>query len=367
MNLETQESLTTILKNNPSIINILNELYGEELLVSTMYKIANNYELFKKFQHIKSKCTIDIIYSNHDNRVLLYVEQLGLYFLATHDEYTELANVLTVTCDPETNLNEIKFRFQNDFYNKYYKKHNSYPTEEQMSNYVKQKMENYKLPVPESIDIYQIVLTTERQKIVLVCQDNEAMIYELVKEIRKAFDTEVFIQRDKNTIEVTLANIVKDNINEASNFIKEMHKSISNRGEKLLNMVKTVEIYKTASGLEYAKFNISNSITRSHSKDVSKILKTMNIKINIKNLVVGNNNTLNYYKPSGMSELRPIVESWVLKNKIDGEITKEIYRNKFIEDTKLDINPNTFGKLISKYIKGTNVNGRNMYCMKNIE
>lgn len=312
MALKDFDNLSNALKDAPHMRTPIESIFRNTNFISTMYKLTQNYDLYQRFAHLRCYPDTDILLTKELSEIVIFVEQLDLYFLATHAEYTALAEKLVIECDPEI--------------------------------------------IRTPMDIYQVVPATDKQKVVFVCSDNKNLIDDLIKEIYCITKSEILQQQNKNFIEVTLVDIVKNNIDEALKFVVEIRGKVMRRNRKLYELIKQIEIHSTMSGLQYIKYNITESIKCDNKHPVDKILKTINAELEIYNM------QKNYHHTQ---DKKLLVQNWVKNNPFEGEIDQLKYRKKFLDDTKVDIKAITWGKHASELLRAINGGSKRVYVMKN--
>ena len=85
-------------------------------------------------------------------------------------------------------------------------------------------------------------------------------------------------------------------------------------------------------------------------EQISKMLKTT---LNVNSFIINQHGTINIGSVNTVinkQNNKDILEDWLKSNPIKDRIKPSDYRQQFFDDTGVNIHPNTFGKIASKYV-----------------
>lgn len=292
----------TLLATIPeATLNRINYVFGsyKKVTLNILEGILNNQELFELLSiWVKSICIdFDKLAHLKSDKIIIYVKQLDLYGLVSPSDYKYFCSNLT-----KSGINP---------------------------------------------KVYQLMLTTEKQKVVLLCDNS-------VKSIVRSKMTQVLgqlihVSEDDNRCEITLQDIFVDNYNEVReiymDIISKLTPNMSNIGEYLTMMVPVM------GPNHYLKYDISESVpmigkNMKQYKDIIEQIMKHPGKNNI--IVIGNSNVVNTGNMTSKNVAHQITRNWIAKNPPNNTVKSEYYNAYINSEGSEDITACKFGKIMSE-------------------
>ena len=226
-----------------------------------------------------------------------------------------------------------------------------------------QEMKN-KINVSEkNVNMYQIVLTTDKQKMVFAFNTtNHLKTDSFCKLLKEATNCDHTVIQSDNMVEITFNNKLFDNKSDADKYVEYLKDEISKLNPEYGDLMSTIKPILLHHGTKCSSHNVNNIlIDRPTDEQLAKILKTT---LNVNSLII-NYGTVNVgHIGNNKISNKDVLEAWLQNNPIDEKILQVDYRQKFLDDTNVKIHPNTFGKMASKYIKSVTCSGKTYYLNK---
>ena len=201
----------------------------------------------------------------------------------------------------------------------------------------------------------RLVLISEPHKFTIICNNNS----ELISRISNIVDClpEVTTISD-SLVQLMFNKAVSSCIQEETLFsiIKQLDSSI-----RIIRHDKDNKFLEVNHCNKYISYKLDEIL-----KKVDNIKPVININDSgdYHNIVVYGNNTSTNTVNNQSNE--SIVRDWITSNPFEGRMEQSQYRNKFLEDTKIVIHPNTWGKYAKGLLISKTSNGRSYYEFKKI-
>lgn len=316
--------------------------------------IIDNYDLFLEITSNDVFITWDVIKAldNPLNQgVVVYFEEIRLYCSTNYDTYKMICDKLYAREYNVSTKNLIKSEIKSEvicFKNK----HGRNPNAEELK-IIKSNVNDI---AEKNVNMYQIVLTTNKQKLVFAFNTNDKNKIEKFSELlNKTTNSNPIIQIGK-VAEITFNDKLFNNKKEVDDFVEHLKTEIGKINSDCSDLITTIRPIILCQDIKYCGYNVNSIILdKPTDEQIAKILKTtLNVNSFIINqhgtINIGSVNTINKPKKSDKS----ILDDWLKINPIEGRIKPADYREKFFNDTGVIIHPNTFGKVASKYIETVN-------------
>lgn len=309
MNSNLPNKLALLLEDQ-KLINRLDRVFGNfmDLPLNILFQVMDNKKLFLTISKNVFKFFVslsDAIDSKSDGDILLHLGKINLYVLLTQSQYI------------------------------------------------------YIFDEPEISGIYQIILLSEKQKIILLCDQSREFIDDLIIKIKNSTKYEINFRVDKN-LEIT--NKIADNYNQSIEVYDEITKALRYQYKDINQIIKLIqpENIMTPKSIEKViKLAIESSMI-----DWSSGLGTVNIHISDNHGVVniGNcNKTATISEPSK----HDMICAWIKNNPPVNPIPMSKYRELCIENINRDVTNIYFGKLVKKvYPNMTQTKQDGIMCYK---
>lgn len=299
-----------LLLQNQKLVERINKVFGNfmDLPLNILFQIMDNQELFLTISQNVFRFFVslsDAIDSKVDSDILLHLGKINLYVLMTQGQYI------------------------------------------------------YVFDEPEISGIYQIILLSEKQKIILLCDQSKEFIDDLIIKIKNSTKYNINFRVDRN-LEIT--NKIADNYNQSIEIYDEITKALRYQYKDINQIIKLIqpENIMTPKSIEKViKLAIESSMI-----DWASGLGTVNVTISDNHGVVniGNSNkTTNKTDPNKYD----IICSWIKNNPPIQPIAIGKYRELCIENVNKDITNIYFGKLVKRiYPNITQIKQNGTMCYK---
>jgi len=279
------------------------EIQSIERLMLRLLKNEDLYKHYKRSEFLKYD-NLDTAFANYrklPDMILVYFTDIDRYGLCTNEQYTHIAS----------NIAECRTDGDNIAFN------------------------------PR-----QIVLSSSRQKIVLLClPQNKPKLETLVKEFFKS-DIEFHINSDVET-EIMILNKSEDNHVAVIKAFNEFHNFVYRRDAELLTGLRTPQIYYDSTDKQFIYKNIDVAKSYIVIDDIIKTLATVGpnittLQININSTgIIGNKNNV-----SNAKDKYEIAKKWIADNPpAIKEITTSYY-DRYKQDNISIVANNVFGKFV---------------------
>lgn len=352
--------------NNINKLDIIQSKLGnlskipQEIIVA----IIENYEIFAEVNHCGLYMTWEVrkaLDSPFNKGVVVYFEEIKLYCSTDYDTYLQLCDNLhsreyNVSAKKllESEIKSCKLAFVDE--------HGRQPTDDELTE-IKNSVDNI---VEKTINMYQIVLTTSKQKLVFAFNTNDKCKIQRFKELLNKID-KVELQHDNtdNIAEITFNNKLFNNKKEVDKYVKYLKTEISKINTDYSELISTIKPIILYDDIKYCEYNVNSIILdKPTDEQLQKILKTtLNVNSMIINMGTINGNGI--VNTTSGNDTKSILEKWLILNPITSQrVLQSEYRQKFTDDTGITITSTMFGKLASKYVKGTTSNGKTFYIKK---
>lgn len=208
------------------------------------------------------------------------------------------------------------------------------------------------------IKLCQVVLTGQKQKIVLACTDI-SYYNKLKKYIEECFKVTPSLHNDQITIELFM-----NSERELEEKFDKLQAHIQNKDQKCVEFIKLITLLRAGAD-KYRNYNCDEF--PEYSADVNmeyicKILKTHssihNVNININNnCVIGNNNIVNQLRTTKPDRIQS-ARGWIQNNNpANGESTADYYE-KYRTSNHFPLIHNEFGPIVRDVLKREPVRGK---------
>lgn len=313
--------------------------------------IIDNYDLFSEITSDGIFVTWDVIKAldNPLNQgVVVYFEEIKLYCSTNYDTYKMICDKLHAReyNIPTRKLIESEIKSEVICFEQ---EHGRKPNVEEL-NTIK---ENIISVTERNVNMYQIVLTTNKQKLVFAFNTNDKNIIEKFSALlNRTTNSNPIIQVGK-VAEITFNDKLFNNKKESDDFVEHLKTEIGKINIDYSDLISTIRPIILCQDIRYCGYNVNSIILdKPTDEQIAKILKTtLNVNSFIINqhgtINIGSVNTINKPKKSN----KDILEDWLKVNPIEGKIDQNEYRQKFFDDTGVKMLPNPFGRAASKYIK----------------
>jgi hypothetical protein len=203
----------------------------------------------------------------------------------------------------------------------------------------------------------QLVLISAEHKFILRCENK----IELIEKIKNILNTNIVdIKESPTYVQLTFDGL------RVSSFAEEQVLF-----EKIMRQVLDVSVY-------IPRHNGDNKFVENDmnctNKSVMKMLKNIEnyvmqaktiVNVNPSGVIQGNVSITVVNKSNPTNDNKEKLINWLQANQIDDKILQSEYRQKFFNDTGINIHSNTFGKCASKYVDSFSSNGKGYYKSKN--
>lgn len=290
-----EESPATLLQlalkysGNQEICNRIDQVFGSwtEIPLKTFVQIHQNWKVFKLVTYISHRLFANLdtpVLAKKQNEILLYLGKIDLYAVFTPDEYKQFA------------------RFSS-------KK-----------------------------DVYQIILLTEQQKVVLLHDQDPEFIKELINTAKKSSDYELLVREDEKQLEIK--DKIAKNYEESREIYNDLTNALYKKYKNIRQIIKMIEPDVNGFYSQVIKFPIH----RSDFGELSKLGTVVVFTGNITNSTVvnGSGNTVNSQPPSKNDR----IIDWLKQNSPTEPITLDDLRVKCSSALQLEINNMHLGKLL---------------------
>lgn len=291
-----------------------------EVPISILANIMNNFRLFSVYK--RSNCrkfltVLDALDNLDDDHVLVFISELKLYGLFTHDDYLQFTKKL----------------------------HEMFEEDNVTSN------------------TYQVILNDGKQKIVFLCSNSEhaasATVDKIARHVKDFFGTTINTVENAGGTEITINKII-DGKNRHELF-DDLFNYVHKRDPELAGKISLLRTYRDR---EY-KYTIPKLQHVTTLEDLANILKTSaNITFNgpvMINHIVGDGNIINQ---ANAGDKKQTARDWVKNNPPnENEITTDYYK-RYCEKNNQPTPNNQFGKIVEEFKFGRRSNGRERYWVK---
>lgn len=294
-------------EENPLIVKKITDLFGENFIRDTHYDvikgISENRRLFNKycrgeFEKYHNFYQALAITNATPDAILVYFTDLKLY---------AVVNSLEKFKDFTSNMDDI--------------------TE-----------------AGENINVNQIILNNQKQKLVFVCSGNsEPTVQKLQKYVHEYLHNDSTVTKTGESVQITVESEVYDSYNDAIGKFACLQSHIRMKDDQLAQIISTMPLQAERPYI----YTSPALILPGKLAELIGALKTpVNITINNingNNNIVGNNNNMKIEKQLSNREL---ADNWILNNPPeDREITTNYY-NRYVENVNKPIHINQFSGLV---------------------
>lgn len=345
-----------------SEIRVIKQRVGDlnKIPPEVIVAIIDNYDLFLEITSNDVFITWDVIKAldNPLNQgVVVYFEEIKLYCSTNYDTYKMICDKLYAREYNVSTKNLIKSEIKSEvicFKNK----HGRNPNTEELK-IIKSNVNDI---AEKNVNMYQIVLTTNKQKLVFAFNTNDKNKIEKFSELlKKSTNLDPLIQIGK-VAEITFDNKLFNNKKEVDDFVEHLKTEIGKINSDCSDLITTIRPIILYGNIKYCGYNVNNIILdKPTDEQISKILKTtLSVNSLIINMGTINGGGINHIntKPDNKS----ILKEWLLSNPInEGRVLQDDYRQKFLDDTGIVMTTQAFGRGGKGIIQGSNSNGKTYY------
>lgn len=326
--------------------------------INTIMAIINNYELFEDLTRVNLYLTdnpISAIESTYNEGIVVYFEQIELYCSTNHETYTILSNIL-FTKKYNVGRNDIIDELIEEKRHELKRMLTSDELEEIRNSDIKLKF----------VTMSQIVLTTEKQKIIFAFNSNDVnkkkSLYDTLRKITKE---EYGVTSVNNIFEITMFNKIFNNKEDADKFVRDIKKAIDGINKEFGRLIQIIQPINIAN-IDYCKYNIDNLLVMEPTNDrVMKILKTIP-KVNnlILNMGYIGSNIMTNNSSQADDNLQSIIDHWVATHPIIDRIKPSDHVKLFNEQNNTNISVSSWGKYVKNLVISFKSNGGYYYKNK---
>lgn len=310
MEIELTKSVLPFYESKPQLNKEIRELFGNPPLV-VLANIMNNLRLFNVYKRCdcqKFLSILDALDKLDDNHVLIFISELQVYGLFTHDGYLDFTKKLHEMLD-EDNV---------------------------------------------SSNVYQVILNEGNQKIVFMCSDADrvaaATVDKMAKHVKEFFGTTVNVVENGEKVEITINKIIagKDRHEQFDELFNYVHK----RDPELAGKISLLRTYRER---EY-KYTMPKLQPATTMEELINILKTAH-NVTINGPVIINNGGNNTQILKAAVDKKSIARDWIIANEpADGEKTTDYYI-RYTNSVNKPLPSNQFGPLAKQTIGHNPVRG----------
>jgi len=330
----------------------------DDLPPSIVVAIIDNYELFTDLIEVDLFMTYnpcDAINNPYNEGVVVYFEQIKIYCSTNHKTYLELSKNLF---NKQYNFNHDDII--NDILEEERFRLNRLLTADEIN---KIRNTNIKL---KSITMQQIVLTTDKQKIIFAFNSNDQKkVGDFHKFLEKLTLEKYGVAASDDIFEITMFGKIFNNKNEVDNYVKKLKAEINKINKEFSNMIQIIQPTNIISDIDYCKYNIDNLLVSMPTDDrVMNILKTLpkvNTLIMNMGIVNGGINITNVNQKSNDNNIQQVIEKWVNDNPINGRIKPSDHVKMFNDQYGTSFDVSQWGKHVKNLVKITKSNGIRYY------
>lgn len=336
------------------IVNKLGSIDGLKPYV--LVAIIDNYELFIDLTEVDIFLTdnpCDAINSPYNEGVVVYFEQIKLYCSTNHKTYLELSK----------NLFNKQYNFNHediitDMIDEERCRLNRLLTKDEIN---KIRNTNVKL---KSITMQQIVLTTEKQKIIFAFNSNDrAKVGNFYNLLKKLTLEEYGVTTSDDIFEITMFGKIFNNKDEADMYVKKLKMEINKINKEFSNLIEIIQPINLLGDKNYCKYNIDNLLIDMPTDELLlTILKTLpsvnTLILNLGNInnIAGNSNIKTKIGTNN-DNMDLLIERWVERNPIVGIIRPSDHVRMFNETHNTNISVSQWGKYVKHLVGHHKSNG----------
>lgn len=318
--------------------------------------IIENYELFIDLSEIELFLTwksFDALDHPFNKGVVVYFEQLKLYCATDHKTYLELSELLS-----KKQYNSDVDELMKDMISEKMSIKGDILTPEEIN-----EIKNSDIKI-KKIDMKQIVLTTDKQKIVFAFNsDNGVKLNKFCKILENLTGDKYSKIKTSNIFEITMMNKVFDNKVEADNYVELLKTEVNKINKEFGELMGAIKPTRLFGDFKFCAHDISVIMENPTLQQISDMLKTIpkvnNLIFNTGTIIsVGNNNTIN------TDNMQSRIERWVANNPINGRIKPTDHVKLFNEQNGTNFDVNKWGKYVKNLVCAYKSNGTKYYKNK---
>jgi gas vesicle protein len=310
--IDALSTLVAIL-GNAEIIDELDRSFGgyTNVPINILNQIYKNQKLFKAGSHICQRLVLNLdqaVLMKKRDDVLLHFGNIDIYAVMTPDEYKE--------------------------FGKYSRKN----------------------------DIYQIILLSEKQKIILLHDLDQNFVNELVDVAKKATKYELQVRNDKNQLEIK--NKIADNYNESKEIYDELTQALYRKYKNIREILKLIEPELNGYTNRILKLLVSGS----KFGNIDELGTIIVVNNNYTTEIGTNNGFVNSGSGKGVNKVitktKNLIKKWMEDNPPEEPTSIKQMQEKCKNNTGIDVKNITMGKILREIypeIKSKRMNGTNYY------
>jgi hypothetical protein len=325
--------------------------------------IMENYELFADVSEIEMFLTwkpAEALDHPYNKGVVVYFEQIKLYCATDQVKYLELSEKL---------------------FNKKYNLSRDEIIDDMISNMMDSRMElTGKFPTTaeineireseiylKSVNMKQIVLTTDKQKIVFAFNSDDGYKLNKFCKILDDLTEEKFKTiKSSNIFELTMMNKLFNSKLEADQYVDKLKIEINKINKEFGELMGVIKPIKLFGNFEYCAHDISIIVENPTTKQISEILKTVP---RVNNLIFNSGTIISSHFGNGninasTDDLQSLIKKWIIDNPIDGKITPQKHVKLFNEQNNTKLSVNQWGKYVRDLVNSFKSNGVKYYKNK---
>lgn len=320
--------------------------------------IIENYDLFVDLSEIELFLTwksFEALDHPFNKGVVVYFEQLKLYCATDHKTYLELSEMLS-----KKEYNSDRNEIIKDMISEKMGVKGGLLTPEEID-----EIKNSEIKI-KKIDMKQIVLTTDKQKIVFAFNSDNGLKLKKFCEILEKLTGDKYSQiKTSNIFEVTMMGKVFNNKTEADNYVELLKNEVNKINKEFGELMGAIKPTRLFGDFKFCAHDISVIMENPTLQQISDILKTIpkvnNLIFNTGTIVSVGNGNVNTVNTESMESR---IERWVANNPINGRIKPSDHVKLFNQQNGTNFDVNMWGKYVKNLVHAYKSSGTKYYKNK---